>query len=61
MLDLAHLEWKRINQSQGWVARMQHVFQQVVLAVHDAMELWNLLAAYELYTGTPFKVPPRKL
>ena len=57
MLDLANSEWNRINSSHGWVARIQHAVQQVVPAVHDVREQWNLLAAYELYTGTPLKVP----
>ena len=56
-MDLANSEWNRINQSHGWVARVQHAVQQVVLAVHDVREQWNLLAAYELYTGTLLKVP----
>ena len=57
VLDLANSEWNRINQSHGWVARIQHAVQQVVPAVHDVTEQWNLLAAYELYTGTLLKVP----
>ena len=57
VLDLANSEWNRINQSHGWVARIQHAVQQVVLVVHDVREQWNLLAAYELYTGTLLKVP----
>ena len=39
------------------MARIQHAVQQVVLAVHDVREQWNLVVAYELYTGTPLKVP----
>ena len=42
VLDMAHLEWKRINQSHGWVARIQHAVQQVVPAGHDVRELWYL-------------------
>ena len=57
VLDLANSEWNRINQSHGWVARIQHAVQQVVPAVHDVLEQWNLLAVYELYTGTLLKVP----
>ena len=57
MLDLANAEWNTINQSHGWVARIQHAIQQVVPAVHDVREQWNLLAAYELCTGTLLKVP----
>ena len=41
---------------QGWVARIQHAVQQVVPVVHDVREQWNLLAAYELYTGTLLNV-----
>ena len=57
VLDLANSEWSRVNQSHRWLARIQHAVQQVVPAVHDAREQWNLLAAYELYTGTLLKVP----
>ena len=56
VLDLANAEWKRINQNHGWVARTQHAIQQVLPAVHDVREKWNLMAAYELYTGTLLKV-----
>ena len=56
VLDLANAESNRINQSHGWVARIQHAIQQVVPAVHDVREQWSLLAAYELYTGTLLKV-----
>ena len=38
VLDPANSEWKRINQSHGWVARNQHAVQQVVPAVHDVRE-----------------------
>ena len=55
--ELANSEWNRINQSHGWVARIQHAVQQVVPALHDVREQWNLLATYELYTGTLLKVP----
>ena len=30
VLDLANLEWNKINQSHGWVARIQHAVQHVV-------------------------------
>ena len=57
VLDVANSEWSGINQSHGWVARNQHAVQQVVPPVHDVREQWNLLVAYELYIGTPLKVP----
>ena len=57
VLDLANSEWNRINQSHEWVARIQHAVEEVVDAVHGVREQWNLLAAHELYTGTPLKVP----
>ena len=57
VLDLANLEWNRINQSHGMVDRIQHAVQHVLPAVHDVREQWNLLAAYELYTGTLLKAP----
>ena len=57
VLDVATTEWNRISQNQGWVARIWHGIQQVVPAVNDIGELWNLVAAYELYMGTPLKVP----
>ena len=57
MLDLANLEWNRINQSHGWVAGIQHAVQHVVPAVLRVRERWDLQAAYEPYTGTPLKVP----
>ena len=57
VLDLANAEWNRINQNHDWVARMQHAIQQVVPAVHCILEQCNVLAAYELYTGTLLKVP----
>ena len=60
VLDLANTKWNRINhinQSHGWVAWIQHAVQQVVPAVHDVWEQWNLLAVYELYTRTLLKVP----
>ena len=47
VLDLANAEWKRINQNHGWVARIQHVIQHVLPAVHGVSEKWNLMAAYE--------------
>ena len=36
--DVANSEWNRINQSHGWLARIQHAVQQVVPAVHDVRE-----------------------
>ena len=54
---MANAEWNRINQNHGWVGRIQHAIQQVVPLVHDVREQWNLIAAYELYTGAPLKVP----
>ena len=57
VLYLANVEWNRINQGHGWVARIQYAIQQVVPAVHEVREQWNLVAAYELYTGKPLKVP----
>ena len=57
VLDVANSEWNKINESHGRVARIQHAVQQVVPAVHDIREQCNLLAAYELYTGTLLKVP----
>ena len=32
MQDLANTEWDNINQRHGWVVRLQHVIQQVILA-----------------------------
>ena len=57
VLDLANSEWNEINRSHGWMAWIQHAVQQVVLAVHHVRKQWNLLATYELYTGTLLKVP----
>ena len=45
VLDLANLEWNRINESHGWVTRIQHAVQQLVPPVHDVREQWNLLTA----------------
>ena len=28
LLDVANSEWNRINQSHGWVARIQHAFNR---------------------------------
>ena len=56
VLDMANSEWNRINEGHRWVARLQHAVEQVVPAVRDVREQWNLLAVYELYTGTPLKV-----
>ena len=42
VLDVANSEWNRINQSHRWVAWIQPAVQQVVLAVHDVREQWNL-------------------
>ena len=39
-----------------WAAGIQLAIQQVVPAVNDIREPWNLVAAYELYRGTPLKV-----
>ena len=55
--DLANIEWNHINQSHGWAARIQHAIQQVVPTVNDIRAQWNLVAAYDLYTGTLLKVP----
>ena len=55
VLDLANAEWNRINQGHGWVAKF--AIQQVVPAVHEVREQWNLLAAYKLFTRTLLKVP----
>ena len=54
---LANSEWNKMNDGHGWVAWIQHAVQQAVPAVHNVKEEWNLLAAYELYTGTLLKVP----
>ena len=51
------MEWNRLNQGHGRVARIQHAIQQAVPTVHEVREHWNLLAAYELYIGTLLKVP----
>ena len=53
----ANVEWNRINQGHGWVARIEHAIQQVVPTVHDVKEQWNVVMAYELYIGTLLKVP----
>ena len=57
MLDVANAEWNKINQSDGSGARIHHAIQQVVPAVHEVREQWNLVVAQELYTGTLFMVP----
>ena len=57
VLDLANAEWNMINQGHGWVARIQHAIQQVVLAVHEVREHWNLVAAYKRHIGTLAMVP----
>ena len=56
VVDLANAEGNQINQGHGWVARIQHAIQQLVPVVHEVREQWNLVAAYELYTGTLLKV-----
>ena len=57
VLDLANAEWNKINQGHGWEATIQHVNPQVVPAAHEVGLQWNLVAAYELYTGKLLKVP----
>ena len=54
--DLANKEWDKINRSHGWVPRLHHAIQQIVLTVMDTRVWWKLLAAYELYTRTLAKV-----
>ena len=54
--ELANTEWDRINWGHGWVPHLQHAIQQVVRTMMDSREHWKLLAAYEPYTGTPWKL-----
>ena len=41
----------------GVDSHQQQAVQQAILGIADEWGLWNLVTAYELYTGTMLKVP----